>query len=75
MKLKKKYLMFIRILLLAIFVLCAFHFIATWLYFLVNPFIDSRLIGFTWLGFFVNLFELFYCIWFSEYFYENMGGE
>ena len=60
-----------RVILLAFFILCSLHFINTWLYFLVNPFIDEKLIGFTWLGLAVNFLELSYCLWFIDYYVEN----
>ena len=74
MKLNKR-IFLVRTLSLALFVITAFHFIATWLYFFINPFVSDYLAGFTWLGILVNLVELFYCIWFCEYFNENKKGE
>ena len=67
----KKYLIITRIILMTFFILCSLHFINTWLYFIVNPFIDEKLISFTWLGLAVNFLELSYCIWFIEYYIEN----
>ena len=73
MKLNKRN--FVNVLSFSIFIVCAFHFIATWLYFFINPFISEKLIGFTWLGILINVVELFYCIWFYEYFNTYEEGK
>ncbi len=75
MMLYKTYLKIVRLLLLAVFVTCALHLIITFIHFIINPFIDNYLIGFTWLGFLISIIELLYCIWFCEYYYENSKGE
>lgn len=67
----KKLKVLARVVLLAIFILCGLHFINTWLYFFINPYIDEKLIGFTWLGLAVNFLELSYCLWFGDYYVEN----
>lgn len=73
MKFNKKY--FINVISFALFVVCAFHFIATWLYFFINPFVSEHLMGFSWIGILINLVELFYCIWFYEYYNQTVNGE
>lgn len=69
--LKRKYLIFIRILLLSIFIVSAIHFILAWIYMIINPFIREYLVSFTWLGLLINVLELFYIIWFIEYFEDK----
>lgn len=66
---------FVRLLSLSLFILCAMHFIYTWIYFFINPFVCDKLIGFTWLGIFVNLIEILYSIWFCEYYNSCTKGE
>lgn len=38
---------------------------------IINPFIQEYLVSFTWLGLSMNVFELFYVIWFIEYFEDK----
>lgn len=70
-KLKSNYLFVIRLLLLSLFIVSALHFILTWIYMIINPFIQEYLVSFTWLGLLINVIELFYAIWFIEYFEEK----
>lgn len=70
-KLKKKYMYIVRFLLLSLFIVSALHFIITWLYMIINPFIQDYLVSFTWNGLFINVIELFYAIWFIEYFEDK----
>lgn len=69
--LKKKYLIIIRMFLLSLFIVTSLHFILTWIYMIINPFIQEYLVSFTWLGIFINVIELFYAIWFIEYYEEK----
>lgn len=69
--LKKKYLYMIRALLLSFFVVSILHFIISWLYMIINPFIQDYLVSFTWNGLFINVIELFYTIWFIDYFKDK----
>lgn len=71
MKIKNKYLFMIRMLLLSLFIVSVLHFILTWVYMIINPFISGNLISFTWLGIFINVIELFYAIWFIDYYEEK----
>lgn len=70
-KVKNKYLFIARLLLLSLFIVTSLHFILTWLYIIINPFIQENLVGFTWLGLIINVIELFYAIWFIEYYEEK----
>lgn len=70
-KLKKKYLYIARTLLLSLFIVSTLHFIITWLYMIINPFIQDYLVSFTWIGLFINVIELFYTIWFIDYFEDK----
>lgn len=70
-KLKKKYIIIIRMFLLSLFIVSSLHFILTWIYMIINPFIQEHLVSFTWLGILINVIELFYAIWFIEYFEEK----
>lgn len=71
MKLKSKYLFIVRSLLLSMFIVSSLHFIITWIYMIINPFIQKYLVSFTWIGLFINVIELFYAIWFIDYYEEK----
>jgi hypothetical protein len=71
LSLKRKYLIIARMLLLSLFIVSSIHFIFTWIYMIINPFIQEYLVSFTWLGLSMNVFELFYVIWFIEYFEDK----
>ncbi len=71
LKSKNKYLFIIRLLLLSLFIVSALHFIVTWIYMIINPFIQEYLVSFTWLGLLINAIELFYAIWFIDYFEDK----
>ena len=71
LSLKRKYLIIVRMLLLSMFIVSAIHFIFTWIYIIINPFIQEYLVSFTWLGLLINVIELFYVIWFIEYFEDK----
>lgn len=71
LSLKRKYLIIARMLLLSLFIVSSIHFIFTWIYMIINPFIQEYLVSFTWLGLSMNIFELFYVIWFIEYFEDK----
>ena len=70
-KVNNKYLFIVRLLLLSLFIVTALHFIFTWIYIIINPFIQENLVSFTWLGLLINVIELFYAIWFIEYYEEK----
>lgn len=70
-RLKNKYTFFIRFLLLSLFIVSTLHFISTWIYMFINPFIEEHLVSFTYLGLLINIVELFYVIWFAEYYEEK----
>lgn len=67
---KRKWLVLIRLMLLSIFVVCSLDFITTWIYLIIGPLIYGKLVGFTWIGLLINVIELFYTIWFIDYFEE-----
>lgn len=71
LSLKRKYLIIARMLLLSLFIVSSIHFIFTWIYMIINPFIQEYLVSFTWLDLSMNVFELFYVIWFIEYFEDK----
>lgn len=74
-RLKRKWLVLIRLMLLSIFVVCSLDFITTWIYLIVGPLIHGKLVGFTWIGLLINVIELFYTIWFIEYYEEAIKSE
>lgn len=74
-RLKRKWLVLIRLMLLSIFVVCSLDFITTWIYLIVGPLIHGKLVGFTWIGLLINVIELFYTIWFIEYYEEVIKSE
>lgn len=74
-RLKRKWLVLIRLMLLSIFVVCSLDFITTWIYLIVGPLIHRKLVGFTWIGLLINVIELFYTIWFIEYYEEVIKSE
>ena len=74
-RLKRKWLVLIRLMLLSIFVVCSLDFITTWIYLIVGPLIHGKLVGFTWIGLLINVIELFYTIWFIDYFEEVIKSE
>ena len=71
LRVKNKYLFIVRTLLLSLFIVLSLHFILTWIYMIINPFIQNHLASFTWLGLFINVIELFYAIWFIDYFEDK----
>lgn len=74
-RLKRKWLVLIRLMLLSIFVVCSLDFITTWIYLIVGPLIHGKLVGFTWIGLLINVIELFYTICFIEYYEEVIKSE
>ena len=38
---------------------------------IINPIIQTYLVSFTWIGLLINIMELFYVIWFIEYYEEK----
>ena len=56
LSLKRKYLIIARMLLLSLFIVSSIHFIFTWIYMIINPFIQEYLVSFTWLGLSMNVF-------------------
>ena len=74
-RIKRKWLVLIRLLLLSIFIVCALDFIASWIYVLIISTISGKATGFTMLGLLINVVELFYTVWFIEYFEEVINSE